>query len=252
MAGDLFAQSVRFYELDEGQFTDDLGLYAGLAAQWGGPILELGCGNGRVLQTLAAAGYEAVGVDDSAAMLQAAQARLGRVAKVRLVAGDMRTFTVDERFAWAFFAMNSFMHLPTLEEQLAALCQARRHLRKGGHLALDLTNPDPGWLLEPHERIVRVGVLEDPATGSTVIRQVIQRTDPLRQTLYLTYIYDEVGPAGAVRRVLCPMQLRYLFPYEARLLLERAGFTVEEIYGSYEMDPFGGTDERMIFICRSA
>ncbi len=254
MSGDPFARVVRFYNLDEGRFTEDLGLYLGLAERWGGPILELGCGTGRVLAALAAAGHQVVGLDQSEAMLAAARERLARqglLSRVCLVPGDMRRFALEERFAWAFCAMNSLMHLTSLEDQLAALEMAHRHLRPRGYLVLDLTNPDPGWLLESGERIVRAGVLEDPETGTVVVRQVLQRADPLRQTLDLIYIYDEVDSAGAVRRVLLPLRLRYLFPVEARLLLERAGFTVEAMYGSYEMDPFDATGDRMIFLCRS-
>ncbi|MBC7223755.1 MAG: hypothetical protein H5T59_05715 [Anaerolineae bacterium] len=106
-------------------------------------------------------------------------------------------------------------------------------------------------MLEPAEKIVRVGVLEDPQTGTLVVRQVLQRADPLRQVLHLVYIYDEVGPEGAVRRILLPLCLRYLFPVEAQLLLERVGFTVEAIYGSYEMEPFDATGDRMVFVCRA-
>ncbi|MGC8839013.1 MAG: class I SAM-dependent methyltransferase [Anaerolineae bacterium] len=254
MSRDVFARAVRFYDLDEGRFTEDLGLYTGFAERWGGPILELGCGTGRVLAVLAAAGHQVVGLDRSEAMLAAARERLARcglLARTRLVPGDMRHFALEERFAWAFCAMNSLMHLTSLEDQLAALEAARRHLRPGGYLVLDLANPDPGWLLEPEEKVVRVGVLEDPETGSVVVRQVIQRADPLRQTLDLIYIYDEVDPGGTVRRVLLPLRLRYLFPTEARLLLERAGFSVEAVYGSYDLDPFDATGDRMIFVCRS-
>jgi len=254
VSGDPCARAVRFYDLDEGRFTEDLGLYVGLAERWGGPILELGCGTGRVLAALAAAGYHVVGLDRSEAMLAAARERLARrglLAQARLVPGDMRHFALEERFAWAFCAMNSLMHLTSLEDQLATLEAAHRHLRPGGYLVLDLTNPDPGWLLEPGEKIVRVGVLEDPETGTVVVRQVLQRADPLRQVLDLVYIYDEVDPEGRVRRVLLPLRLRYLFPAEARLLLERAGFAVEAVYGSYEMEPFDATGDRMIFVCRS-
>lgn len=254
MSSDVFARAVRFYDLDEGRFTEDLGLYTGLAERWGGPILELGCGTGRVLAVLAAAGHRVVGVDCSEAMLRAAQERLARqglLPRAHLVPGDMRRLALEERFAWAFCAMNSLMHLTSLDDQLAALEAARRHLRPGGHLVLDLANPDPGWLLEPGERVVRVGVMEDPETDTVVVRQVLQRTDPLRQVLDLVYIYDEVDPEGRVRRVLLPLRLRYLFPVEARLLLERAGFAVEAVYGSYEMEPFDATGDRMIFVCRS-
>jgi len=41
----------------------------------GGPVLEIGCGSGRLLAPLARAGYEVTGVDQSPEMLARAEAR---------------------------------------------------------------------------------------------------------------------------------------------------------------------------------
>ena len=46
------------------------------------------------------------------------------------------------------------------------------------------------------------------------------------------------------------MQARWLYPYEARLLMETAGFTVDGIYGSYDLEPFDAGSEQMILIGR--
>ena len=44
------------------------------------------------------------------------------------------------------------------------------------------------------------------------------------------------------------MPLRYTYRYEAQLLLERAGFAVDALYGSYQRDPYDSDSERMIFV----
>src|SRR5256885_4630078 len=70
---------------------DDTQLYSDLATSVGGPVLELACGSGRVLNPLVATGVSVCGVDWSRAMLRRARARLTRhSAPVTLVHGDMR------------------------------------------------------------------------------------------------------------------------------------------------------------------
>jgi hypothetical protein len=56
---------------------------------------------------------------------------------------------------------------------------------------------------------------------------------------------------GHVRRTLFPFSMRYLFRYELELLLRHAGFTVEAVYGSYDLDEFSGDSDRMIAVARN-
>src|SRR5438874_377731 len=74
--GDPYAALARFYDLDHAGFADDLDFWRNLARQIGGPVLEVGCGSGRVLLPLARAGFEVVGIDTSAPMLDRLKARL--------------------------------------------------------------------------------------------------------------------------------------------------------------------------------
>src|SRR5262249_27069012 len=77
--------------------------YRRVARKRGGPVLELGCGSGRLAIALARDGHRVVGVDRSAEMLARAAAKadkLGRRARARVswVRGDMRGFAFSERF----------------------------------------------------------------------------------------------------------------------------------------------------------
>ena len=91
-----FDRFARFYDLDYDSFQDDVPFYLGLAEHAGGPLLELGCGTGRLLVPLARAGFEITGVDLSEGMLQVARGKvagLGRAAagRIALVQGDIST-----------------------------------------------------------------------------------------------------------------------------------------------------------------
>ena len=139
--------------------------FRAIARRTGGPILELGCGTGRVAIPLAEDGHEVVGLDRSPAMLARAEkhARRGGVT-LRLVEADMRSFSFTEAFALVAIPFNTFLML-TPEERWACLARCREHLAPTGLLAIDMFQPDP-------ERIAGVdgGVREewtrhDPETG---------------------------------------------------------------------------------------
>lgn len=81
----------------------DVPFYVEAARESGGPVLELGCGTGRVLIPTARAGIETVGFDLSAGMLEACQRRLRAEPpelrdRVSLHRGDMRNFDLGRTF----------------------------------------------------------------------------------------------------------------------------------------------------------
>src|SRR5438105_2739833 len=93
----------RYYDLEHDALTEDVALYCELArAGGGGPVLELGCGTGRVLAGLVRSGHAVVGVDWSRPMLERAERRLRASdpagAGWRLVAADARELALAERF----------------------------------------------------------------------------------------------------------------------------------------------------------
>ena len=77
----------------------DVPFWRSVALQTRGPVLELGCGTGRISLPLARAGVSVVGIDRSAPMLERAAKRLAAMRKragargrrrLRLVRGDIR------------------------------------------------------------------------------------------------------------------------------------------------------------------
>ncbi len=248
-----FDPIARFYDYEYGDFDADIPMYLGFAERVGSPILEMACGTGRVLIPLAEAGFQVTGVDASQAMLEIARrkvARAGVEQRVSLVQADMRDFSLDGEYHMAFCAINSFMHLESLDDQLAALRCWHRHLRPGGLLILDLFPPNPDELGHEDGRVIVQGVWEEPETGVTIVKQYTREVDLAEQTIQVHFFFDERMPDGVVRRTIVPFTMRYLGRFEVELLLDKAGYTVEAIYGSWDLDPFTSESERMIFVAR--
>lgn len=245
---DPYETLARFYDLEHAGFSDDAQLYLDFARRTGGPILELGCGTGRLLLPLARAGFETVGLDRSAAMLARAQARLeaaGLADRVALVRGDMTDFDLGRSFGLALLALNSFMHLNDPDQQLQALTCARRHLRPGGLLILDLPGPSEPWLIQPG--LVVSGAYPTPE-GGIILKLTDSHYERARQIEEITLIYDETDTAGATRRTVLGLSLRYIFRYELELLLRLAGLRLEAIYGDYDLNPYTEDAARMIAV----
>ena len=251
--GDDYDRFAPFYDLEFAEFADDWPLYRAFADHRGGPILELGCGTGRLVVPLAAAGYEVTGVDRSPAMLALARAaveRAGVAARATLIESDMRMLAALDRrrFALAFCAINSFLHLATQAEQLAALDATFEHLAPGGVLILDCFPPHPDILDEYDGRLIHAGTYHDPATGERIDKLSTTVLDSAEQRLDTTFFYDRLRADGRVARVAAPFTFRYVGRFELQLLLERAGFRDVTFYGSYDLDPFTAASDRMIAV----
>jgi SAM-dependent methyltransferase len=243
----------RFFDADYAGYTADLPAIEAYARRTGGPLLELGCGTGRALIPLAKAGYRVTGVDISPEMLRLAGAKVrsARVAKrVTLIEGDYATVPLDGTYRFAFVLMNTFLHLLEQTDQLRALRHWREHLQPGGLLLLDLFHPDVGQLANLDGRMVWDKTWADPERDVTVMKFVTCTTALSTQTLHVTLIYDEVSPDGQVRRNLVPYDIRYLWRFEAELLLDKAGFDLEQIYGDWDLSPFEDASGRMILVAR--
>ncbi|MBN1136856.1 MAG: class I SAM-dependent methyltransferase [Anaerolineae bacterium] len=250
---DDYSVYAQFYDLDHGDVDADLVMIEQLAALCGSPILELACGTGRALLPLARQGYQVTGVDISPEMLTIAQRKVdteGLADRVTLIEQDMRRLTLDGCFNLAFIALNSFMHLLTPDDQVESLVHIRHHLNPGGRLLLDLFNPDLGRLLDFRGQVSMDKVMVDPETGHRLIKLRSEKVDLSQQTVYVTYMLDDVDEQGVVRRTLVPFSIRYLFRSELEHLLHRAGFAVEAIYGSYDLDDFCGDSDKMITVAR--
>ncbi|MBM4425408.1 MAG: class I SAM-dependent methyltransferase [Chloroflexi bacterium] len=277
----------RFYDLENADFVEDLDFWVGLAKESGGPVLELGCGSGRVTQQIARAGITIVGLDNSEPMLALARAKLNRkpelAARSILLLGDMTNFLLETpilqsqtsnfksqsssqlpnhpttqppnhpaRFPLIISPFNTFMHLLTAADQHSMLHCARRCLAPGGQLVLDLTNPIPVYSDPPSETLTLERTLRDDANDLTIQQFSATRLDRTAQLAHILWHYDSIAADGSMKRALVPISLRYTFPAEMSLLLERSGLRLAHLYRDYDDSPLTDDSERMIVVAEPA
>jgi ubiquinone/menaquinone biosynthesis C-methylase UbiE len=243
-------RGVAFYDLfnrdvhDNGVVRGDLAFYVECAREFGGPVLELATGTGRVLWPIAAAGFEIVGIDASDGMLALARAKAAMETpetsgRVRLHRMDMTSFHLDQSFRLAIVPFRAFQHLTLPDLQRQALRCVNRSLLPGGHFVIDLFDPrldycTPGAPSPNPERR-----LKDPNTGHTIVRRVVERTnDPVRQLVTETFRIEELDEDGiTLASEESSWTLRWATRQEMRYLFELTGFEVVAEYSDFFRSP---------------
>jgi SAM-dependent methyltransferase len=225
----------------------DLPFWKAQARAYGGPILELGCGTGRVAIPLAQAGYHVTGIDISDAMLAEAREKSAREgAAVTWVRADVRDFDLGQRFALVIFPANALLHLLHLEDLEACLASVRRHLTPEGRFAFDVFVPDLDILRrEPTERYP-FSEYTDPEGGGDVVVTESNVYDPATQINTIT-LYRAL-PGGA-EEALGTLRLRMLFPQELDAILKYNGFAIDRKVGNYDGRPFDVWAVRQLVVC---
>jgi SAM-dependent methyltransferase len=235
-----------FYDLEHESFREDTDLYLNLVQE--GPVLEVGAGTGRIVRQLAGSGLEVWGVDSSAGMLARARTKLHALGNVHLVEGEITQISLGRQFAAAILGLNTLWHATTLEAQLDVLRAVHAHLRPAGVLILDMSNPLTMADRDAQGELRQV--FRAPYLGGSVSRLTAAWDEPGEQILRLAVAYDTTSADGRVSRCETTLTLRYLYRFEAELLLRLGGFDVRNVYGSYDLAPFDAHSPRILIVAR--
>lgn len=250
----MYEQIARYYDLVHAQLGEDIGFILTLAGRTVGPVLELGCGTGRLLLPLTRAGHQLVGVDNSPAMLARAWQKLApEVAsgRVRLIEGNMANFSLGEQqFGLVILPYNTFMHL-TPAEMSQTLRNIRRCLAPAGQLLIDLANPFT-IAQTPNDRFLTLEHnLHDPQTGQTVLVMASNWLNSEKQELTINWLYDACTPAGGpIHRTIAQTTYHYLYPHELELKLAENNLQLTHLYGHYNQSPFDEDSPRLLILAK--
>lgn len=243
-------RAARLYDWEHDDYAEDLPLYEALARRYGGPVLELGCGTGRVLERLVQTGLSCTGLDASAAMLERAAARLGTSA--RLVQGRIEDPPIDGAYRTLVLALDVLGLLVDGAVHTAALTALRQLVTHDGRLIIDVSNGNQRGGNEPLEELIHHLSRRGAPEGAWVTKWVVRRADLGERIDDLLMLYDEQDEDGHLRRTTVPLRLRWYTRYELELLLGKTGWAADEVYGDYDLAPFDGTSPRLIVVATPA
>jgi SAM-dependent methyltransferase len=242
------------YDFEYRRRRADVNHYRQLARTWAGegPIVELGCGTGRLSIPLTRDGHRVIGVDLSMPMLRRAAAKAAQRPRGRdrltLLRGDMRRLPLRGRFPLVVAPFNVFQHLYTRGDVLACLAEVHDRLAPNGRLAFDVLHPDLRWLTrDPRKRWART-TFTHPETGERLEYTTNQTYDPVQQIAHIRIYYRSLATD---RTRVVHLAHRQFFPEEIPLLLGVAGFGVEARWGGFSGETFDATSDSQVFLCRS-
>lgn len=236
----------------------DIPFYVEMAQKAEGPVLELGCGTGRVLIPTARAGVRITGVDLSNLMLGTCRERLaGEPEEVRqraeLHQADMRRFDLQRKdYALVTTPFRCFQHLLETEAQLDTLRAIHSHLRPGGKLVLEMFNPSiPIMAREGRDQEQSDEEPFEMPDGRTVERRYrVLNMDHAHQRYDVHMIYYITHPDGRTDRLAHHLSMRYIFRWEAEHMLARSGFEIEAVYGFFDRSPVCAESSDLIFVAK--
>ncbi len=230
-----------FYDWENAQTLGrrDVAFWRRVASKAGGPVLELGCGTGRVSLPLAKAGVDLVGIDRSAPMLERAHRRILRLSapqirrSLELVRGDIRVLPFGAgAFSMVLAPYGILQSLIRPKDLAATLASVARVLETGGSFGIDLVPDVPKW--REYENRVQ---LRGRARGAqlTLIESVHQDRKRHLTTFEQKYVERR---GGTTREHRFDLTFRTLSVRQMTGQLERAGFRVDAVLGDYRGRPW--------------
>lgn len=234
------------YDLENPDFDPEGSFFLSIAAQTGGPVLDLGCGTGRMTIPLAQHGLEITGLDPAAEMLALARAKAGDL-PIEWIEADGRDFHLSRQFNFIFENGAVFMHMLTNLDQRAFLGCVHEHLAPDGRFVFGVIFPHPDRIASAPEEKEWYSYQDNQ--GRTVRVSGTEVYDDLSQVKVETAIRRITEPDGSETVHVAPLALRYTFPQELEALLERAGFVVVERYGGADRSPLTSASQSMVYVC---
>jgi SAM-dependent methyltransferase len=213
------------------------------------PVLELGCGTGRVLAPIARERVRVIGVDRSAPMLARAIARGRRVprgARASIARGDVRCLPFKSAsFGAVIAAYGLLQSLLTDDDLEATLAEVARVLASGGRFGIDLVPDLSAW--DEYRRKVRL-------RGRAGARRRVMLVESVHQDRRRgVTIFDEEFTTTDGRRTSrrrFELTFRTIAVDETIARLTRAGFEPESVAGDYKGGPWGPSSDTWLIVAR--
>ena len=188
-----------------------------------GPVLDLGCGTGKLTRLMAKAGYDMTGVDSSAEMLQIALSQTGEE-EILYLLQEMQELDLDGCVRAVYSACDCINYVLDEEELQEAFARVYEHLETGGVFLFDMN------------------------TDYKYTQLLGENTFAESREYDLTLFIPEQD--GLYRRFSETHYQRDYDLQQIKIMLEKAGFVCEAIYDDYSEETVHAESERAVFIGR--
>jgi SAM-dependent methyltransferase len=247
-------------QLHQAGYQEDLPFWTSLAKDRN-PILEIGCGHGRVTLPLLREGHEVVGVDKDQEALDFLTKNLeesepGLKENARVIQVDILQFQPGTEMGAVIVPCNTFSTFQPSDRYLL-LGQILNYLQLDGIFAASI--PNPFLLQSMYDDLINKNELPDPDLEAIFVHpetgfpvQVSSKISALDGRLCWEWIYDYLHPDGQVERYVRSTfhQLTSVDRYLEEL--NRVGFSDIRCLGDFQSDQFKEDSPYLILECRKS
>ncbi len=217
----------------------------GLLTQYGvadGLVLELGCGTGEMTERLAALGYDMIGVDNSAEMLEVAQEKKDTSGHdILYLLQDMREFELYGTVRAVVSVCDSINYVTDAEELVKVFSLVNNYLDPGGVFLFDLNTV--GKYRELGESVIA----ENRDEGSFIWENWYDEETRINEYDLTLFLRQESGLYEKYE------ETHYQRAYEIGEIedaLARAGLKLEAVFDAFTQDAPRPDSERVYFVAR--
>jgi SAM-dependent methyltransferase len=226
---------------------EDIPFWKELAAKQPGPLLELGCGTGRVLLQLASSGKMCYGVDHDPAMLSVLSQQLTPEVRfnARPIQADFTHLPLVGGFSSILMPCNTLSTL-TPSEFNSVLAEVLSHLHPNGLFAASMPNPSVLVQMETQGKPELEETFPHPEYRATV--HVFSSWKKAKSQFTVNWRY-EYRLAGEELKQFNIASTHHIIPAkEYFLAFEKAGFHSVIAYGDYDSSPYSRYSDNLILV----
>lgn len=238
---------VNFYDVFFADYNADKKFYLDKIINAFGPVLEIGCGTGRILCEALKRGADIFGIDQSELMLDKLKEKIDKSEHYRVQVIDALEFVSESKFKLIIAPYRMFAHIITVPDQLKFLKNVYENLDENGEFVFNVFNPDLNRIQTGDKENLRFEGEYSP--GRTLKFYDSSKPDLLNQIQHVTFRF-EWEEDGKLMNDKFYFPVRYFFRYELQHLVERAGFKSINIYRDFKYNELNGEIKEFVVECR--
>ena len=213
------------------------------AKKCNGPVLEIACGTGRLSKYIIDLGLPYIGIDNSEPFLDISLKKFGKDGT--FLHNNMQDFRLAKKFDFIFIGFNSFLHNLTDKDALNCLRCVREHLNSDGIFLLSIFLPDPEFLYRDEYLHEARTFFNYKGKQCRVLEK--NSYDDETQINSLTW---QLEINGKLSDETYSFKQRMFYPHKMHLLFQESGFSVQEKFGDWDMNPMNEESPLQIYICK--
>jgi cyclopropane fatty-acyl-phospholipid synthase-like methyltransferase len=238
---------VKFYDVFNADYNEDKKFYMDKILNAGGPVLEIGCGTGRIFCEALKLGADIYGIDQSELMLNRLKEKIDASEHHRVRVVDALEYVSELKFNLIIAPYRMFSHILTVEDQLKFMKNLYDSLDTSGEFVFNVFNPDLNRIQTGDEENLRF-------EGEYMPGRVLKLYDSSKPDLHnqcqqVTFRF-EWDDSGKIKEDGFYFPVRYFFRFELQHLAERAGFKSVNIYGDFDYNELNEESKEFVVVCR--